>query len=124
MLLHAVVMRVVVMMMKAEKIIERIRSRRTMKIGKMISEGIVTSKERAENFERVHRVEGEVSVESGLCLLLRLLLLSPAARVESVLSVAVVVESFFLVAEHFVGLCNLFETLLSVVGLVLVRVKF
>ena len=83
-------------------------------------ERVVAAEEGPEHFERVHRVEREVPVEAAALLML------PCGRgsswVESVLAVLVVGAAFLVVTEDFVSLGDLLEPLLSVVGLVLVRV--
>jgi hypothetical protein len=102
-------MMVVMVMVEAEQIVEGI-SRMT--------EWIVPAEEGAENLEWIHRVETEVTLErrpppgSGA---------ARGGRTESVLAVSVVCSALVRVTQNLVSLGNLFEAILGVVGLVLVR---
>jgi len=80
-----------------------------------------SAEEGAEDLEGVHRVEGEVPLEAGsppLSVVVR-----RRAGVQAVLSVSVEGGPLVGVAQHLVGLRDLLELLLRVVGLVFIRME-
>lgn len=119
---------VVMVEARGEEIVERVVEMVTVEARSseevmMTAERVVTPEEGPEDLERVHWVERVMAVEGGSVVTSGAPSGTVPAVAEAVLSVPVVGGLFVGVAQDLVGLGDLLELFLRVVGLVLVRVE-